>query len=264
MYNILIDKMKVVNSSPVEYYFYFDESWKSVNELIGKKLSFIWSGNVFCFCGKKKKKFYRQNFCYDCFWSLPQASPSIFKPELCQAHLGIEERDLAWEKKFQLQPHVVYISISSGVKVGVTRKNSVESRWIDQGAIEGMVIAETPNRYLAGKMEVFLKQFLADKTSWIKMLKGEIKSVDLIQKKQEIFSLVDNEFKPYIIEKNDLKKINYPLVNHPKKIKSISLEKQNVIEEKLVGIKGQYLIFESDYVFNMRKHTGFEVKFSTA
>ena len=264
MYNILIDKMKVVNSSPVEYYFYFDESWKSVNELIGKKLSFIWSGNVFCFCGKKKKKFYRQNFCYDCFWSLPQASPSIFKPELCQAHLGIEERDLAWEKKFQLQPHVVYISISSGVKVGVTRKNSVESRWIDQGAVEGIVIAETPNRYLAGKMEVFLKQFLADKTSWIKMLKGEIKSVDLIQKKQEIFSLVDNEFKPYLIEKNDLKKINYPLVNHPKKIKSISLEKQNIIEEKLVGIKGQYLIFESDYVFNMRKHTGFEVKFSTA
>lgn len=264
MYNILIDKMKVVNSSPVEYYFYFDESWKSVNELIGKKLSFIWSGNVFCFCGKKTKKFYRQNFCYDCFWSLPQASPSIFKPELCQAHLGIEERDLAWEKKFQLQTHVVYISISSGVKVGVTRKNSVESRWIDQGAIEGIVIAETPNRYLAGKMEVFLKQFLADKTSWIKMLKGEIKSVDLIQKKQEIFSLVDNEFKPYLIEKNDLKKINYPLINHPKKIKSISLEKQNVIEEKLVGIKGQYLIFESDYVFNMRKHTGFEVKFSTA
>ncbi len=264
MYNILIDKMKVVNSSPVEYYFYFDESWKSVNELIGKKLSFIWSGNVFCFCGKKMKKFYRQNFCYDCFWSLPQASPSIFKPELCQAHLGIEERDLAWEKKFQLQPHVVYISISSGVKVGVTRKNSVESRWIDQGAVEGIVIAETPNRYLAGKMEVFLKQFLADKTSWIKMLKGEIKSVDLIQKKQEIFSLVDNEFKPYLIEKNDLKKINFPLINHPKKIKSISLEKQNVIEEKLVGIKGQYLIFESDYVFNMRKHTGFEVKFSTA
>ena len=264
MYNILIDKMKVVNSSPVEYYFYFDESWKSVNELIGKKLSFIWSGNVFCFCGKKTKKFYRQNFCYDCFWSLPQASPSIFKPELCQAHLGIEERDLAWEKKFQLQTHVVYISISSGVKVGVTRKNSVESRWIDQGAIEGIVIAETPNRYLAGKMEVFLKQFLADKTSWIKMLKGEIKSVDLIQKKQEIFSLVDNEFKPYLIEKNDLKKINYPLINHPKKIKSISLEKQNVIEEKLVGIKGQYLIFESDYVFNVRKHAGFEVKFSTA
>ena len=95
------------------------------------------------------------------------------------------------------------------------------------------------------------------------MLKGEIKSVDLI-KKQEIFSLVDNEFKPYLIEKNDLKKINFPLLNHPKKIKSISLEKQNIIEEKLVGIKGQYLIFESDYVFNMRKHTGFEVKFSIA
>ena len=260
MYKVLIDKMKVVNSNPVEYYFLINDSWRSVNDLIGKKISFIWSGYVFYFCNKKKKKFYRQNFCYDCFWSLPQASPSIFKPELCQAHLGIEERDLEWEKKFQLQTHVVYLSISSGVKVGVTRKNSVETRWIDQGATEGIVLAETPNRYLAGKMEVYLKQFLADKTSWIKMLKGEADRVDLIAKKQEIINLISDEFKPYIFKKNNLQKIKFPIENHPKKIKSISLDKQNVIEEKLIGIKGQYLIFESGCVFNVRKHTGFEAE----
>ena len=262
MYNLLIDKMKVVNSDPVEYYFYINDVWKSVNELIGKKLSFVWSGNVFCFCGKKKKKFYRQNFCYDCFWSLPQASPSIFKPELCQAHLGIEERDLEWEKKFQLQPHVVYLSVSSGLKVGVTRKNSIETRWIDQGAISGIILAETPNRYLAGKLEVHLKQYFTDKTSWTKMLKGDIVNVDLIEKKNEVFKLVDNEFKSYMIKENVIKKINFPLNHLPKKIKSISLEKQNIINEKLVGIKGQYLIFENDFVFNVRRHTGYKVEFS--
>jgi len=262
MYKVLIDKMKVVNSKPVEYYFLINNSWVSMNQVIGNKISFIWSGNVFCSCGKKMKKFYRQNFCYECFWNAPEASPSIFKPELCQAHLGIEDRNLEWEKKFQLQPHVVYLSISSGVKVGVTRKNSVETRWIDQGAIEGIILAETPNRYLAGKIEVYLKKYLADKTSWMKMLKGEVNKVDLIKKKQEVINLITDDFKPYVIEKNNLQKIKFPIAVHPKKIKSISLEKQNIIDEKLVGIKGQYLIFDSDYVFNVRKHSGFLVDLS--
>lgn len=262
MYKVLIDKMKVVNSNPVEYYFFINDSWVSMNKFIGKKISFIWSGSVFCSCGKKMKKFYRQNFCYECFWSKPEASPSIFKPELCQAHLGIEERDLEWEKKFQLQPHVVYLSISSGVKVGVTRKNSIETRWIDQGAIEGIILAETPNRYLAGKIEVFLKQYLADKTSWIKMLKGEVSKVDLIKKKQEVINLISYDFKSYIVDENNLCKIKFPIEFYPKKVKSLSLNKQNVIDEKLTGIKGQYLIFESDHVFNIRKHSGFLVDLS--
>jgi len=260
MYKVLIEKMKVVNSNPVEYYLFINDSWMSANNLIGKKLSFIWSGYVFCSCGKKMKKFYRQNFCYDCFWNSPEASPSIFKPELCQAHLGIEERDLDWEKKFQLQPHVVYLSISSGVKVGVTRKNSIETRWIDQGAVEGIVLAETPNRYLAGKLEVSLKQYLNDKTSWMKMLKGEINSIDLIQKKKDIINLISDEFQSYIVKENDLKKIAFPIQENPKKIKSISLEKENLLEDELIGIKGQYLIFKSNNVFNVRRHTGFAVE----
>ncbi len=260
MYKVLIEKMKVVNSNPVEYYLFINDSWMSANNLIGKKLSFIWSGYVFCSCGKKMKKFYRQNFCYDCFWNAPEASPSIFKPELCQAHLGIEERDLDWEKKFQLQPHVVYLSISSGVKVGVTRKNSIETRWIDQGAVEGIVLAETPNRYLAGKLEVSLKQYLNDKTSWMKMLKGEINSIDLIQKKKDIINLISDEFQSYIVKENDLKKIVFPIQENPKKIKSISLEKENLLEDELIGIKGQYLIFKNNNVFNVRRHTGFAVE----
>ena len=34
------------------------------------------------------------------------------------------------------------------------------------------------------------------------------------------------------------------------------------IEGKLTGIKGQYLLFENDYVFNVRSHKGYNVKIS--
>ena len=47
------------------------------------------------------------------------------RPELSQAHLDIEDRDLTYEKKVQLQPHIVYLAVSSGLKVGVTRKTQV-------------------------------------------------------------------------------------------------------------------------------------------
>ena len=119
-----------------------------------------------------------------------------------------------------------------------------------------------PNRYLAGKMEVQLKQYLPDKTSWMKMLKGEYDKINLIDKKKEIINLIDDDLKEYIIQKDYFRKITFPIKKYPDKIKSISLDKQNVLDEKLIGIKGQYLIFESNHVFNVRRHTGYFVDFS--
>jgi hypothetical protein len=51
----------------------------------------------------------------------------------------------------------------------------------------------------------------------------------------------------------------YPVLKYPIKIKSIDFEKQPFVESVLVGIKGQYLIFEDDSVLNIRKHTGYVV-----
>ena len=92
------------------------------------------------------------------------------KPELSKAHLGIEDRNLEYEKKIQLQPHIVYFAISSHIKVGVTRKSQLITRWIDQGADRALAIFEFPNRYLAGTCEVILKKSFSDKTNWRKML----------------------------------------------------------------------------------------------
>ena len=53
---------------------------------------------------------------------------------------------LAWEKKFQLAPHYVYLANSSGIKVGITRESQGEKRWMDQGASQAILLAEVPNR----------------------------------------------------------------------------------------------------------------------
>ena len=76
------------------------------------------------------------------------------KPELSTAHLGIEDRDIDFERMVQLKPHVVYLALSSNVKVGVTRKTQVPTRWIDQGANFALPIVEVPNRYLAGVLKL--------------------------------------------------------------------------------------------------------------
>ena len=85
-----------------------------------------------------------------------------------------------------MQPHSVYLSFTSDVKVGVTRKSQVPTRWIDQGAIEAIEIAELPNRYLAGICEIELKKYFKDKTNWRTMLTTNKSNVDLSIKKMNV------------------------------------------------------------------------------
>jgi hypothetical protein len=67
------------------------------------------------------------------------------KPELSTAHWGF--RTEIWSmRKSAIAAHIVYLALSSEVKVGVTRKTQVPTRWIDQGAIEAVSIVEVPNR----------------------------------------------------------------------------------------------------------------------
>ena len=182
------------------------------------------------------------------------------KPELSKAHLGIEDRDLEYEKEVQLKPHIVYLALSSNVKVGVTRKTQVPTRWIDQGATKAIEIVEVPNRYLAGITEVALKEFVADKTNWQKMLKNDVLEADLIEVRERLKEYIPEEAKEYFLANNGkVTEINYPVNQYPAKIKSLNLEKSQVYSGKLKGVKGQYLIFEDGTVFNVRNNEGYKV-----
>ncbi|MEE2700280.1 MAG: DUF2797 domain-containing protein [Bacteroidota bacterium] len=233
-----------------------------MNDLIGKHIKIDWSGEVICPCKKKMNKFFRSGFCYKCYYESPLASQSIFKPELCTAHLGIEERDLEWEKNFQLAPHFVYLANSSGIKVGITRGSQGVIRWMDQGASQAILLAEVPNRRLSGDIEVVLKRYVDDKTNWRKMLSCIPNPVDLVKMKDDLSAYVPAALKQYILPDNTVTDISYPVKEYPKKINSIKLERTPIIEGELKGIKGQYLILDKDRVFNIRSHEGFISNFS--
>jgi hypothetical protein len=259
-YEGVLTKMQTENGDPIQYYLVFDTSFLNVNQLLGKQIEITFQGYQCLNCGKKKKIF-RQGFCYDCFMSSASAGDWIMKPELSTAHLDIEDRDLDYEKNVQLQPHIVYLALSSEVKVGVTRKTQVPTRWIDQGAVQAIPIVEVPNRFLAGITEVALKDHYADKTNWQKMLKNDIVHVDLVKERAGLKDLIPNEVQEYFHpEKEDLYDLHFPVLEYPKKVTSLNLEKSPNYSGKLSGIKGQYLIFEDGTVFNVRTFEGYVVK----
>lgn len=262
MYQGVIYKMNAEFQSPVDYTFIVGDNKFYLNNIINKKITFEWSGKVQCICGKIFPKFYRQNFCYKCYWNAPQASQSIFKPELCQADLDIEERDLEWEKNFQLVPHYIYLANSSGIKVGITKKDNELTRWMDQGAIQGILVAEVPNRRLSGLIEIELKKIISDRTNWRKMLSGSPEALNLSELKLNYIKYIPKELQKFIIDNNTVTDIIYPIYHYPKKIKSLNFQKSNIISGQLIGIKGQYLIFDNDTVFNVRAHQGYITKIS--
>jgi hypothetical protein len=259
-YEGVLKKMQTEFENPIQYYLIFKDSFLNVNQLLNKNVEINFVGYECLNCGKKKKIF-RQGFCYDCFYSSPAVGDWIMKPELSTAHLGIQDRDLAYEEKVQLQPHIVYLALSSEVKVGVTRNTQVPTRWIDQGAEKAIAIVEVPNRYLAGITEVELKNHFADKTNWRKMLTNDIAHIDLIKARSKLEELIPAEVREYFhLEKNDLYEMNYPVLEYPNKINSLSLDKTPNFKGKLTGIKGQYLIFEDGTVFNIRSSEGYVVR----
>ncbi|MGK0386173.1 MAG: hypothetical protein ACI849_000782 [Patiriisocius sp.] len=253
-----LTKMQTEIGSPIQYYLVFENDFLNVNQLLDKKINISFVGFQ-CLNCKKEKKIYRQGFCYDCFYKIPQAADWIMHPEQSKAHLGVEDRDLEYEKSVQLKPHIVYLANSSNVKVGVTRKTQIPTRWIDQGAHEAIEIVEVPNRYLAGITEVALKDHVGDKTNWRTMLKNEIQDQDLAFWRDKLKQYIPEEAKPYFIENNTETSLEFPVLQYPTKLKTLNLIKTPEYTGTLKGIKGQYLIFEDDTVFNVRSNEGYVV-----
>ena len=234
-----------------------------LNQYIGSTIAISYSGDINCIVtGKKIRKTYGEGMSYDAFKESPLAVESIIRPELSKIHKGIALRDYDWEMKHHMQPHIVYLSKTAGNKVGVTKDSQIPTRWIDQGAVEALVIARTPFRQAAGLIEISLKNHISDKTNWRKMLQNDLNNDSLELLRDELIIKIDDSLKKYLVTNEKLHIINFPVIKYPLKVKSLTLEKNPIIEEKLLGIKGQYLIFDNDLVFNIRRHSGYSIKLS--
>jgi hypothetical protein len=232
-----------------------------LNQFVGKEIAIKFEDQINCVVtGRKIKKAFGEGMSWEAFKNSPYAVESIIRPELSQAHLGIGLRDLEWEIEHHVTPHCTYLSLTSGIKVGVTRKTQVPTRWIDQGAVGAILLAETPYRQAAGLIEVALKDHIADKTNWRNMLKNVFTNdIGLLETKKQMAQLVPEELREFISPNDQITEIKYPVIEYPDKVKSLKLEKEGIIEKKLLGIKGQYLLFENDFVINIRSHSGYRI-----
>lgn len=230
-------------------------------ERIGQSFTIRFTGARTCMiCGKRVKKFYGQGSCFPCLQSAPEASECIVRPELCRAHLG-EGRDPAWEQEHHFQEHYVYLSQTGGIKVGVTRSTQVPVRWIDQGAVLAVLIARTPYRQLAGLIEVALKQTLADRTDWRKMLQQVVPDASaLVRARDSALTSLPDDLRAYALTEEPLRTLIYPLNETLPKVASVSLDKIQEVSGTLLGIKGQYLLWRDGRVLNVRNHTGYHVE----
>nr|WP_290955324.1 DUF2797 domain-containing protein [Halomonas sp.] len=251
----------------VVYHLRAGEQRLLLNACIGERLSLTWSGAIACtHCGRATKKSFAQGHCYPCFKRLAQCDTCIMKPETCHYHLGTC-REPEWGEKHCFQPHIVYLANSSGLKVGITRKTQMPTRWLDQGAIQALPILEVDTRQQSGLVEMLFKERVADRTNWRAMLKGEVETLDLAAERDQLFQqLADGLTQLREIHGADAIRtldekplhFHYPVDTFPRKVVSHNFDKNPRVEGVLQGVKGQYLIFDTG-VINLRKFTGYEI-----
>jgi len=268
-----IQKLATSLEETVHYHLPIGNEKVALNPLIGSFISLSSLGEINCVaCGRKTSKSFNQGFCYPCFQSLAQCDSCIVKPEQCHYFEGTC-REPDWGQLHCLQDHYVYLANSSGIKVGITRGTQIPTRWMDQGATQALPIYRVKNRLISGLVEVALKQHVADKTHWQRMLKGKPEPVDLAAKRDELFATCATETAAILDQhaedaitpliNQQVVSISYPVNEYPDKVKSFNFDKTPQVSGVLLGIKGQYLILDSG-VLNIRKFSGYKIHFQTS
>jgi len=263
-----VRKMQTKLENPVQYALPLGDELIPVNSLLGQKIELMFKGEIQCLhCGRKTSKSFSQGYCYPCFQQLAQCDICIVKPEQCHYDQGTC-REPEWGVAHCMQAHIVYLANSSGVKVGITRQTQVPTRWIDQGAVQALAIMRTKSRYIAGLVEVLLKEHVSDRTSWQKMLKGNNAPIDLLAKCDQLIEIckegiagIQGKFGQDAVEmlrEDKVQEISYPVHEYPVKVKSFNLDKVPEASGRLMGVKGQYLIFDTG-VINIRKYGGYGI-----
>lgn len=264
-----LSKMAVSLQAPVvQYSFRLDDTQVPVNPLLGQRLRLEYLGAIHCsHCGKRTKTSFSQGYCYPCMTRLAQCDVCIMAPEKCHYDAGTC-REPSWGEQFCMTDHVVYLANSSGVKVGITRATQLPTRWLDQGASQALPIMRVATRQQSGLVEDLLRSQVPDRTNWRALLKGDAEELDLVAIREQVFDAcadglreLQGRFGLQAVQPladAEVVQMKYPVEAYPSKIVSFNLDKDPVVEGTLLGIKGQYLIFDTG-VINIRKYTAYQL-----
>ena len=266
-------KMQVELGETVRYRLFPEQGGLCLNESLGQSIRLSFTGAIHCVaCDRLTKKSFNQGYCFPCLRKLAACDSCIVSPEKCHLAEGTC-REPDWAETHCQVPHVVYLSNTSSVKVGITRETQIPTRWIDQGATQAKPIARVQTRHQSGLLEVLCAQQVGDRTAWQTMLKGNGEPQDLEAIRQKVMAsckegiadlqLQHGESAFELLEDAPETEIEYPVLNWPEKVKAHNFDKQPVVEGTLMGIKGQYLMLDTG-VLNIRKFGGYEVEIKVA
>lgn len=268
-----ISKMRIALDAPAQYSLRLNDAQYALNPLIGQTVRLEFIGSIHCtHCDRETKKSFAQGYCWPCFSKLAQCDSCIMSPEKCHYEAGTC-RDPQWAQDFCMTDHFVYLANSTGVKVGITRRSQLPTRWLDQGAIQAVPIFRVATRQQSGFVEDVLRSQVADRTNWRALLKGDVEPIDLIAIREQLLEscaeplqALQQRFGLQAIQPItdvDVLDIAYPVEAYPAKITSFNLDKNPVAEGTLIGIKGQYLLFDTG-VINIRKYTSYQLSVSVS
>ena len=266
-------KMQVELGEIVRYQLFPEQGGLCLNESLGQSIRLYFTGAIHCVaCDRLTKKSFNQGYCFPCLRKLAACDSCIVSPEKCHLAEGTC-REPDWAETHCQVPHIVYLSNTSSVKVGITRETQIPTRWIDQGATQAKPIARVQTRHQSGLLEVLCAQQVGDRTAWQTMLKGNGEPQDLEAIRQKVMAsckegvadlqLQYGESAFELLEDAPETEIEYPVLNWPEKVKAHNFDKQPVVEGTLMGIKGQYLMLDTG-VLNIRKFGGYEVEIKVA
>jgi hypothetical protein len=257
-----LQKLSVQNGDPVSYTLTLgteSEAQLPLNPVLGSALEIRFLGRISCqHCGSTTPKSYGDGYCYSCFRRLARCDLCVLSPDRCHYHKGTC-REPEWGESFCMQPHIVYLANSSGPKVGITRAGYEIGRWLDQGARQALPILSATTRRDAGVAEVAFAEHLPDRTDWRALVSREATPVDLLKLRDELAAklTVLSEGVRWLDEQ--ALSFNYPVIQYGHRLQRLRLDEEPVISGNLIGIKGQFLLFEHG-VFNVRQHTSYHVR----
>lgn len=253
---------------PVRYTLAVGETELALNERLGRRLCIEHLGRITCrYCTVTTRKRYGDGYCYRCFTRLARCDLCVVSPDRCHFAAGTC-REPDWGESFCMQPHLLYLANSSGVKVGITRPGNVPGRFIDQGASEALIVLTTGNRHQAGLVEKVLGQHLRELTDWRTLVSGDAQPVDLEGTLQaaklaaaEPIRALECRFPGALRwwEVPQHIRLSFPVLRYAAPIRQLRLEPDSPVGGTLFGIKGSYLLFDTG-VFNVRRHGSVHVR----
>jgi hypothetical protein len=228
--------------------------------LVGEEISIDIQPGVRCqHCGDRADN----SPCQEC-QSKPPFQQCVFTPGT-----SCEYQDCpfpAFKRRSCAHNFVVYLVAKDSVKAGITQADRAVSRWAEQGATHGMIIARTPNRRVAGVVEDALEAVVPTESTkeWYEPLdepkQALIEAVDscrdVLTESLEPFSTLPGNETPV---KDRIVRVPVHFAGNDATVSTLpGLTVGEGVQSEVLGVRGQLLATE-DAVVNFDHLKGKQV-----